>query len=355
MHKEAIDDYTAALRLDAMSPDLRATALYNRGLSYQKSSNRPMAIEDFTSALFLKPDFAHAYMSRGTVLRESGQLLFAISDYERALRHNHPDVARVHFSEALTFEALKRPAEARKHLEAALAADPNYGPARQKLASLDGVAAAAPADAITTASVSSLGGGLVVRKPSLPKAVEPPAELQTASASAATAAPVFKKLAKKYTDRVPSAASEPEEKIVAIEEVPAIPEPESTPETTASISGPETVQPDPVVADAGEAPTEEPAAAVQEVASSTDGTAAAWSVQIASAASEDAAWSTFKKMQKRHKALGSVNPMVVKADLGTKGIFYRVRLGFDEQQDAKTACSKLKSKGIACFVSRTSS
>ncbi len=40
--------------------------------------------------------------------------------------------------------------------------------------------------------------------------------------------------------------------------------------------------------------------------------------------------------------------------LGTKGVFYRVRLhGFDDQNGAKSACSKLKSKGISCFVSRT--
>ena len=46
--------------------------------------------------------------------------------------------------------------------------------------------------------------------------------------------------------------------------------------------------------------------------------------------------------------------IVVKADLGTKGVFYRVRLhGFDDQNGAKSACSKLKSKGISCFVTKT--
>ena len=59
-------------------------------------------------------------------------------------------------------------------------------------------------------------------------------------------------------------------------------------------------------------------------------------------------------MQKRNKALQDLKPIVVKADLGTKGVFYRVRLhGFDDQNGAKSACSKLKSKGISCFVSRT--
>ncbi len=35
-HARAVDDYTAAMRIDAMSAQLRALALYNRGLSYQK-------------------------------------------------------------------------------------------------------------------------------------------------------------------------------------------------------------------------------------------------------------------------------------------------------------------------------
>ncbi len=42
------------------------------------------------------------------------------------------------------------------------------------------------------------------------------------------------------------------------------------------------------------------------------------------------------------------------AHLGSKGIFYRVRLhGFDEQSAAKSACNKLKSKGVNCSVSET--
>ena len=57
-----------------------------------------------------------------------------------------------------------------------------------------------------------------------------------------------------------------------------------------------------------------------------------WSVQIASATTEDAAWSTWKKMKARNKALAGKEPVVVRADLGTKGVFYRVRLvGFDTQ------------------------
>ena len=61
-------------------------------------------------------------------------------------------------------------------------------------------------------------------------------------------------------------------------------------------------------------------------------------------------------MKARNKALASQEPVVVRADLGTKGVFYRVRLvGFDTQNDANSACSKLKSKGVKCFISKAAS
>ena len=46
-----------------------------------------MAIEDFTSTLFLDVEFSQAYYSRGNVLRRSGQFLFALSDYEKSLKY----------------------------------------------------------------------------------------------------------------------------------------------------------------------------------------------------------------------------------------------------------------------------
>jgi hypothetical protein len=42
----------------------------------------------------------------------------------------------------------------------------------------------------------------------------------------------------------------------------------------------------------------------------------------------------------------------VRADLGAKGIFYRLRLNFDAQSDAKSSCKKLTAKGMSCFVSK---
>jgi tetratricopeptide (TPR) repeat protein len=322
-HQKAIDDYTAALSLDAMSAELRATALYNLALSQQKMQNLSAAIEGYTSALFLDPAFAHAYYGRGNALRESGQFLFALSDYEKAIRYHHPNAAQVHYAEALTYESLKRPNDARKSLELAIAANPKFSQAIEKLASLQGSVMTKPALA---AKMAVGGGQVIVRKPDLPKAIEPSKNLlgEGESDPIVTAA-VNPPTTAKIVDRVPVE----EEKIIAVEAV----EEEETP-----------VAAEPVVAE------------IAEEESVEAPTANGWSVQLASATSEDGAWLTWKKMKDKHRALTAEKPIVVRADLGTKGIVYRVRLaGFEDQNAAKKSCTKLKSSGVPCYVSKLGS
>jgi tetratricopeptide (TPR) repeat protein len=315
-HEQAVDDYSAAMRIDAMSGKLRAMALYNRGVSYQKLQQTALAMEDFTSALFLDAGFSYAYYSRANILRDSGQYLFALSDYEKAIQTGHPEPARIYYAEALTFDALDRPGNARDALTKAIAANPDYLPARKRLAALDGDTD----DAMTTSSIASVGRSLFARKQQLPQATAPDAALAS-----------LRPPKKLYSDRVPqeapAAAAAVEEKIVTEEKIVAI---EPVPEETAVES-----------------------AAVKPVAAPQ---LTGWSVQVASATSEDAAWSTWKKMQAKHRALAGKTPIVVRADLGAKGTFYRVRLtGYGKQGDAKSACSALKSKGVNCFISRASS
>lgn len=366
---KAIDDYTAALTLDAMSADLRATALYNRGLSQQKLGNGPLAIEDFTSALLLNPSFAHAFLSRANALRDSGQYLFALSDYERALKFGHPEPARVYFGEAQTYELLKRPNDMKQMLKSAVLADANYQPAHDKLASLgiDQTSDASvdnsetvAADPILTASIVAVGGSSTIHKPDLPKGVEPSENLTEVSPDVADVAqeiqPQSKNTPKLYTDRLPAtedvvAVAVPEvvkqiaatDKIVVVDEVPPIPK-----NTKAKRAAK-------VIVASAEEQQSDPAetASIDPVVSKTT-SVAGWGVQIASAASEDAAWTTWKNMQKRFKALADKKPIVVRADLGAKGVFFRVRLaGFDDQNGAKSECSTLKSKGVACFISKS--
>ncbi len=328
----AVADYDTAIALNVMAPALRSTALYNRGLANQKLGNTTRAVEDFTASLLINPQFAQAYYCRANALRDSGQLLFALSDYERALRFNHPDKAKVHYGFATAYLALKRPLDAKREFTAALDINPDYGQARAQLVLLgdQNASVQATVDPILTGSVGAYTGGTVASKPGLPPAVEPPQVLQAA----------FGNKAKKLEDRVPEVvppevvaaqdAASQDEQIVAVEQVPAIPSP-------VEIAAQEELADPPAVAKTAPAMT-------------------GWAVQIASADTESSAWSTWKKMQGRYSVLKSKSPNVVKADLGAKGTFYRVRLGgFEEQAAAKQACAKLKAGGVSCYISKVGS
>ncbi|MEP6827657.1 MAG: SPOR domain-containing protein [Aestuariivirga sp.] len=347
----AIDDYTAALNLDAMSSDLRSRALYNRGLAQQKAQHAALAIEDFTSALLVNSAFSYAYLARANALRENGQYLFSISDYERALKYHHPEVARVYFGEALAYESLRRPSEAKGFLQAALKADANFAPAQEKLKDMGDVAQLddETGDPILTAStIASPSAQTEVVRQALPKGIEPPAALMAQDMSA-------------DSDMSLAAVAEQPEAVPGTESVAEVQTLAPTKETrivVASVpkvpnkNGLKIAEVKPVAkvvavsdSDAGDltaSTTEAPPAAQ-----------AGWTVQVSSASSEDAAWATWKSMQNGHKVLVGQTAFVVKADLGAKGVFYRVRLGgFGERSAAQTACGKFKAAGIACFVSK---
>jgi hypothetical protein len=82
--------------------------------------------------------------------------------------------------------------------------------------------------------------------------------------------------------------------------------------------------------------------------------AAGWTVQISSAREEDLAWSTWKKLKAQHRILEDRKVAVVKADLGQRGIYYRLKLqGFEDKRAAKAMCSRLRSRGVACILSNS--
>jgi Tfp pilus assembly protein PilF len=383
-HERAIDDYTAALRIDAMSGKLRATALYNRGLSQQKLKQPMLAIEDFTSALFLEPEFAHAYYLRGSILRESGQYLFALSDFEKAIRFNHPQPYLVYYGEALAYEALNRPNDTQSALTKAVAANPSYEPARTKLAALGAFsadAAAKPETQLITASITTTPEQ-IVRKETLPDAVKPPMQLVAdLPVQMVKAVPV--KPQKLIDDRIPPedgpqvavvqpAADQPATSDAGNSdytlEANAIPQPhevapkpvEAKPQQTEQIVAVEALpEPDTQAksepADVSDSTAADPTQDTMTTQSS-DTAVAGWSVQLSSARDEKLAWGTWEKLKARHKALNVMKPIVVKADLGAKGVYYRLRLGgFESQAQAQSACGKLKSRGLSCFVSKADS
>jgi hypothetical protein len=76
-------------------------------------------------------------------------------------------------------------------------------------------------------------------------------------------------------------------------------------------------------------------------------------VQVSAQRTEEAAISAYRGLQQRYPSiLGAYQPRIVRADLGDKGIYYRVRVGPFSGGDAERLCADLKAAGADCLLAR---
>ncbi|MEM7566694.1 MAG: SPOR domain-containing protein [Pseudomonadota bacterium] len=102
----------------------------------------------------------------------------------------------------------------------------------------------------------------------------------------------------------------------------------------------------------------EPAPVVQQVAAvaaapveAAPAAATGWMVQLTSQRSEAQAQSAFDGLKGRFSSvLGSAQPSIARADLGDRGVFYRVRVAASSRSAANELCGSLKAQGGDCFV-----
>lgn len=75
-------------------------------------------------------------------------------------------------------------------------------------------------------------------------------------------------------------------------------------------------------------------------------------VQLASVQSEARAKDEWNRLQDRHgELLGDMNLLLDRADLGERGIFFRLQTGpFPNRVTAKDMCSQLKAAALECIV-----
>lgn len=122
----------------------------------------------------------------------------------------------------------------------------------------------------------------------------------------------------------------------------------------AEVKAPEPA-PTPVVAPATvqtPAPT-----AQQQVATATPTTPApegSFLVQLAAARSEDQAMGEWNRVKGKHEQMfAGMTPSVVRADLGERGVFFRLRAGpLPDRASADAMCTALKAENEACIVVR---
>ena len=97
-------------------------------------------------------------------------------------------------------------------------------------------------------------------------------------------------------------------------------------------------------------PVAEPAVAAQPAVDTSGGTAAAY-VQISSQTTEADAQASIRAAQARWGSLFGGNQLIIqRADLGQKGIRYRVRLPASSLQEATQICASIKADGGDCFA-----
>ncbi|KAA0676873.1 SPOR domain-containing protein [Roseomonas genomospecies 6] len=134
----------------------------------------------------------------------------------------------------------------------------------------------------------------------------------------------------------------------AVKPAPVQPQAQTQPPPVQA-AAPAKPQPAPPVQAAAPAPQPAPAPAPAKAAAGGGN----WRVQLASVRSEAEAATEWKRLSSRYgAALGGLSMQVAKADLGEKGIFYRIQgVGLDEER-AKSVCSQLKAQNVGCVVVR---
>jgi cell division septation protein DedD len=95
--------------------------------------------------------------------------------------------------------------------------------------------------------------------------------------------------------------------------------------------------------------------AVTEIVSKAPAAAGGdYAVQVLSQHNEEEVQSSFRALQAKYpKLLGGREPMVRRADLGAKGIYYRAMVGpFVSAKQANELCSRLKAAGGSCIIQK---
>jgi outer membrane biosynthesis protein TonB len=116
----------------------------------------------------------------------------------------------------------------------------------------------------------------------------------------------------------------------------------SAPQQTAQAARP--AQPAP----ASPAQSAAPAATAQPAGKAASGGAV---LQIGAFDSEELANGAWQAFRSRYSAAAALSPDIQRADLGAKGIMYRLRIGpFADRSAAADACVQLRAQGANCFV-----
>ena len=91
-----------------------------------------------------------------------------------------------------------------------------------------------------------------------------------------------------------------------------------------------------------------------QAATAAGGSSGGYLVQVSSQRNEADAQASYRSLQSKFPAvLGSRSPVIKRADLGDKGVYYRAMVGpFSSSDEASQFCGSLKTAGGQCVVQR---
>jgi tetratricopeptide (TPR) repeat protein len=317
----AMHDFTQALDSRALPPEERAQALLQRGFLRDGLGRLDEAIADYTAVIILKGDnLATALNNRANIYRRQNKPAQARQDYLAALSAGNSKPQYSYYGLGQIAEAQHDVTAARGFYAKAVAADPGYGLASERLAALGGPPDGAIADT----------GRL---------ALHPPPAANEMSADAGFK--VATEAANRPANDTPIVLRPPHSK----EDGTIILHPPGMPRAAGPARGLRPPQrPLPMVVGAVLLRP-----AMDQSGRSLPGTGAA-EVQLGawrSAAEARAGWD--KAELDAGGALDGLTPHVVTVDLPDRGRYYRLRVSPPGAQDRGEFCAVLARKGIACL------
>ena len=191
--------------------------------------------------------------------------------------------------------------------------------------------------------------------PSEEEKILPPPETPKVPASPPVAPAVQEAVLSVVSETLEKAEAVAEQVLESVEEtvVAAVP---STPVAVPSINTPTVSAPSLPAVSVPIAPPQPipPAAQEQTLESMVAALSGDYLIQIVALRSQEAAEGEWDRVSRRHSSiLGSYRPLIVKTDLGDRGIFYRLRAGpLASRNDAEQLCSALAAENVGCLVVR---
>ncbi|OGQ53210.1 MAG: hypothetical protein A3J24_02300 [Deltaproteobacteria bacterium RIFCSPLOWO2_02_FULL_53_8] len=119
-YDNAIEAYSKAIELD---PDY-GSAYNNRGIAYRNKDQLDKAIEDYNKAIYLEPNNAIAYNNRAIAYNKTGQYEREMEDYNKAISLK-PDLAKAYSNRGNAFTDVKQYDRAIEDFNKAISLEPD--------------------------------------------------------------------------------------------------------------------------------------------------------------------------------------------------------------------------------------